>query len=402
MQITVKQIVGMVLGVISLIFLIGFSGSLFESLDATHILAIQSPLKGEITWYTNPGLKYQGFGKIFKFEKRFQYWFSSQEDQGDDNHDAIKIRFNDGANAYISGSISCELPLDENYLTHILTQYGSQVALEQQLIRTVFEKSVYMTGPLMSSKESYAEKRNLLITYIEDQALGGVYKTYSYDIKEKDPITGVEKTKTLVEIVKNKTNGLSERIDISPLAPFGIKCYNLSINKVSYDKQVETQIEAQQKAIMDVQTAIAQAKQAEQKALTVAKEGEALAATEKWKQEAIKAQKVTEAEQKFEVAELDKKTADQERMANILRGEGEAKRRELIMAADSALEIKINALKEISRIYAEAIAQHKWVPDVMISNGTSQQGNQALDLMNLFTAKTLKDLGLDMTVPEKK
>ena len=44
-----------------------------------------------------------------------------------------------------------------------------------------------------------------------------------------------------------------------------------------------------------MQISIAKAKRAEQDAITAAKEGEAKAAEEKWKQEAVKAQKVTEA-----------------------------------------------------------------------------------------------------------
>ena len=34
-----------------------------------------------------------------------------------------------------------------------------------------------MTGPLMSSKESYAEKRNELLRLMEDQVQRGVYRT---------------------------------------------------------------------------------------------------------------------------------------------------------------------------------------------------------------------------------
>ena len=65
----------------------------------------------------------------------------------------------------------------------------------------VIDKAIYMSGPLMSSKESYAEKRNALITYVEDQITHGVYQTRQHDVKTTDPITGVEKTITAVEIV---------------------------------------------------------------------------------------------------------------------------------------------------------------------------------------------------------
>jgi len=53
---------------------------------------------------------------------------------------------------------------------------------------------------------------------------------------------------------------------------------------------------------MDVATAMANSRKAEQDALTVAKQGEAAAAKAKWAQEAVKAQAVTQAQQEKEVA----------------------------------------------------------------------------------------------------
>jgi hypothetical protein len=69
------------------------------------------------------------------------------------------------------------MPFDEQNLTGLHVRYGSHEAIAQQLIRTVVEKAVYMTGPLMSSKESYAEKRNELLRLMEDQVQRGVYRT---------------------------------------------------------------------------------------------------------------------------------------------------------------------------------------------------------------------------------
>ena len=55
------------------------------------------------------------------------------------------------------------MPQDDEHLTAIHTKYGSHEAVEQQLVRTMIEKSIYMTGPLMSSTESYASRRNELL-----------------------------------------------------------------------------------------------------------------------------------------------------------------------------------------------------------------------------------------------
>ena len=391
-----------IIGFIFLIILITAAGKLFENVKADEIVCIQDPVDGELHWYTEQGLKWQNLGSDHHFKKMFQYWFSEKQDQGGNNDQSIKVRFNDGGHGQVSGSVSCELPRDIETLTSLLQKYGNQQNIEQQLIRTVFEKAVYMTGPLMSSKESYAEKRNLLISYIEDQAMRGIYQTTTKDVREKDPITGVDKTRTLVEIAKDPA-GNSLRVEESPLQTFKIRCYNLSINSVVYDKTVEEQIATQQKAIMDIQTAIAQSKQAEQKALTVEKEGQASAAKSKWEQEAIKAKLVTEAEQNLAVAELRKKTAEQVKLEQILLGQGEAERKRLVMEADGALQAKLDAYIKVMSIFAQEFSKQKWVPETQIVTGGSQNNpNVASEFMNILTAKALKDLNLNTTIAAQK
>lgn len=399
-----KVITG-VIGAILVAVLLIFSGKIFENVGADEIVVIQDPIDGELHWYTTPGIKYQNFGKSTHYPKSFQYWFSEKTDQGEDGNQSIKIRFNDGGHAMISGSVRCDLPLDDQHLTLIHMKYGSADALEHEMIRTVYEKAVYMSGPLMSSKESYAEKRNELINFIEDQAGLGVYKTQSREDKGIDPMTGVQKTITVVELVRDSSakGGIARQED-SPLATFGIHTYNLSINSIKYDENVEAQITTQQKAIMQVQTAIAEAKQAEQKAITAEKEGQAEAAKAKWEQEVIKAKVVTEAEQNKEVAKLDKEAAVFKKEEQILLGQGEAERKRLVMNADGALERKLETYERVMGRYSEAIGKQKWVPEVEFNNaGNGQkQSNAAQDLLQMFSVKTAKDLSLDLGVKSNK
>lgn len=381
-------------------------GSLFENLDATQVMVIQSPISGNLEWYTQQGVKWQGFGKVTKYDRRSQFWFSSKTDQGTSHDDSIKIRFNDGGHAQVSGSISWEVPLDDATLTSIHTKFGNQKALEQQLIRTMVEKSIYMTGPIMSSQESYAARRNDLLHLIEDQIQNGIYLTKTSQEKAADPVTGQEKTIAKVDLVTSK-DGTIKRAEESPLKEFCVKVFNLSINEIKYDPQVEEQISQQQKAVMQVQLAMAEAKRAEQEALTTKKQGEANAARAEWEQKTIMAKAVTEAEQqkkvaetmaeqKLAVAELDAKAAEQFKKAETSRGEGEAARRKLAMEADGALEKKLEAYTAVNKEYASAIAKHQgaWVPAVVM--GKSESGSGAVDLITLLTAKAAKDLALDM------
>ncbi|MDO8516955.1 MAG: SPFH domain-containing protein [Nanoarchaeota archaeon] len=398
-----KAILLSILGVIALIIMFFASKTIFENVDAGEIVIIQDPIDGDLHFYTAQGMKFQKFGKVTKYQKSFQYWFSVATDQGKKLDQSIKIRYNDGGHAQISGSVRCDLPMDNEHLTLIHTKLGSQVALEHELVRPVYEKAIYMTGPLMSSKESYAEKRNMMISYIEDQANLGVYKTVSKEVKGIDPITDVEKTVTQVELVKaDNAPGKIAREEISPLQTFGVKAYNLSINSITYDGTVEAQISSQQKAIMEVQTAMAEAKKAEQRAITVTKEGEANAAKSKWEQEVIKAKMVTEAQQKLEVAELDRKAAEQTKQQQILLGQGEAERKRLVMSADGALEKKLETYADVMKTFATEFAKQKWVPETLLMTGGESGGKQyspVMDMMNMFMVKTARDLNLDMTIP---
>lgn len=406
------------------IFMLVMWHQVFTTVNANEIVVVQAPFSGKLTFHISAGLKMTNFGKVTRYVKRDQFWFSEKKDQGKADDDAILVRFNDGGHAKISGSISWEMPLDEEHLTMLHQKYGSHTAIEQQLIRTVIEKSVYMTGPLMSSKESYAERRNDLLQYIEDQINNGIYKTATIEVTQPDPMTGEKRTVNLVTIVKE--GGKAIRTDDSPLNIFGLKTLNPSINNIVYDDVVEKQIQTQQQAIMQVQTAIARAKQSEQAAITATKDGEAHAAEAKWQQEVIKAKEVTQAEQqlavarmnaqqefdvaqklgqqKLEVAKLDAQSAAQYKAAETLRGEGEAARRRAVMSADGALEQKLKTYKEVSLAYAEAIKgyQGDWVPKVVIGGGEGKGGgNGASQLVDLLTAKTAHELGLSMPATER-
>ena len=106
----------MALGVILVIVLLFLSGQLAEQLDAKQIMVIQSPFRGKLNCYITPGVKWQGFGTVTKYEKRDQFWFSSKQDQGQTTNESLSVRFNDGAHANISGSFGWEMPLDDEHI----------------------------------------------------------------------------------------------------------------------------------------------------------------------------------------------------------------------------------------------------------------------------------------------
>lgn len=417
---TAKQITGALI-IIGLLLCIPLFSMCMIHVDAGEICIVQYP-SGTLKVYAQPGYQWRFFGDYKRYKKSFQFWFSAKGDQGKAGDESIKCRFNEGGHAQISGSVRIDLPTDDKSMIAIHTKYGNQFAVEHEMVRTCIEKSVYMSGPLMSSQESSAEKRPLLLTYIEDQASNGVYDNKVHDQKVPDPITGEMKTISVVEILTD-TKGVPLRTEDSPLKQFSVKMYALSINEVKYDDNVEAQIQKQQKAKMDVQIAIAQAKTAEQDALTAEKKGQAAAAVAKWEQEVEKAKEVTKAEKEQQVAKiaaekeatvakiaaerdlavatLAKQAADQTKMKDIALGEGESTRMKLVMAANGALEQKLKTYSEVNSIYAKALGDFRGnlVPTVVMSGGSGQGGQtSALNLIDLLMAKTAKDLSLDFTM----
>jgi len=166
-----------------------------------------------------------------------------------------------------------------------------------------------------------------------------------------------------------------------------------------YDKNVEAQIATQQQATMQVQTAIAKSKEAEQRALTVEQEGKANAAQAKWDQEVIKSTEVTKAEAARDVAKLAVQTAELNKQQLILEGEGEAAKKRLAIQANGALEQKIDAYVKVQSYWAEAFSKYTGNVTPQFITGGSSGGtrNGATDFMEIIGMKAARDLQLDLS-----
>lgn len=408
-----KLISGGIAAVI-LLLAVTMAGSLVEVLQANDMAVIQS-MRGKLDVWTEPGPHAQLLGRVTTFAKSSQFWFSADPSQGNGKDESLKIIFNDGGKALLSGSVRFDLPMDKEKMLLLHQKYGTQDRIISELIKPAMEKAVYLSGPLMSSKESYAERRSQLMTYIEDQLLDGIYLTRTKTAVVEDEITGEKKNVTITELVPDSEspNGLKRQAE-SAIKPFGIKMSLFAINNIEYEDRVKEQIAQQQKITMGVQTAIANAKAAEQDRLTVELQGKAEATKAKWTQETIKAQAVTRAEQEKEVATLDaQRELDVARLAKegakeykeklILEGQGEAEKKRLIMAADGALKEKLATYERVMQYQADAIAKRA-VPSVVMSgaNGESGSDSQVSGLLQMMSVKAAKDLSLDMGVRSDK
>ncbi len=377
------------IGAVLLLFLtIALGGYLFENVDADEIMVVQHPTSGELSWYTSPGIQWQGFGKVTIYRKMSNTALES------------KIQFNDKGTGMMMGQFQLELPLSPKELTSLHTKYGSQEAIEKSLVKPTIDKVIYMTGPTMSSEESVASKKTELIRYISDQIERGVYRTTQRIASVQDPLSKEVRSVVVAEIVMDK-DGKPERQEQSALAEFGIRIVNFAPSDIVYDKVVTEQFKRQQDITMQVQTAMAQTREAEQRKLTSEADGKANVAKAQYEKEVQKIQAVTEARQRLEVAELGAKEAEQYKRQQILEGEGDAEKKRLVMNADGALDKKLEAYVKLNEHWAAAMANYQGniVPSIQTGAGGTQNG--ALSFMELMSAKAAKDLSIDLTTSGK-
>lgn len=375
--------------ILALFLFIVLWGQLFENVDADEIMVVQHPTSGELTWHVTPGVKWQGFGKITFYRKLSDIDFDS------------KVMFNDNGTGHLKGKFQVEMPLDPEHLNALHTKYGSQQAIERSLVQPTIDKVIYMTGPLMSSKESSAERKTDLIRYIVDQIERGIYRTVQKTTTVEDAVTKERRNVTVADL--SVKDGKFDRQEESSLSEFGIKVVNFAPNDLDYDQAVKEQIAKQQTITMKVQTAIAEKLEAEQRKITAEADGKALVMKAQYEEEQEKIRAVVKAQKERDVQALKAEAAVQYKREQILIGEGDGERKRAVMVADGALEQKLQTYLEVNAKYAEAIAKHQgaWVPSVVMGGSEgSKQG--ATELISLLTAKTAKDLALDLSIGTKR
>lgn len=399
-----SSIVKIVVGLVILALGILFVSNAVTTVAADEIVIKQDLMGGTLHVWDTPGVHWQNFGTITRYKRSAQFWFSAREDEGKKTDDSIKVRFNDGGHGNISGSLRYTLPTDPNKMLELHKTYHSMSAIDHELVQQVVNKSVFMSGPLMSSRESYAEKRADLINYITDQIVYGVYRTEHDQTKTTDPLTGQEKT---IDIVRPKQdshapNGIG-REEESPIQKFGMNASNITINGIEYDPEVEKQIQQQQQAIMAVQQSIVNSKKAEQDAITTEQQGKAAAAKAKWDQEVQKATAVTAAEQEKavavtkaekdkEVAALSLETAKLGAQETMTTAKAEADAKKLQVQANNNLQDRLAAYVDVQKAWAAAYGAQRQTPDIQMSGGSGGGVNQSL--VDLMTVKTARDLNV--------
>ncbi len=405
-----KQIAGVIISII-IITLISMAGKLTETVEKGTYDILQIPVSGKIVAEMKPGMYAQLCGDVTTWPKSDTFFFTADSSEGKATDQSIEVRFVDGSMAKISGTMRVQLPTNKDQAKALMTDlnFSGYPDLENRFVLPIVRKALRNTANMMTAQQSYAAKRADFSTWAEDQILLGLYKTKT--VMKPIMVNGKEVMKPFKE--RFMTKGTSDYArEKSPLGSTGIGFAQFEIKSFKYEDKVKKQISAQQESLMAIATKKAEAEKAKQEAITVEAKGKAELQRVKYEKlkektvaviEAEKNAKVatTDAQRDLDVAKLDKLAAVETKAKDILLGQGIAKRKQLIMAADGALKQKLQATVEINEVWAKAFANRK-VPTTYFAGGGKDGGsgpdNSFQNFMNAMTANATSQLSLDMKV----
>jgi len=408
-----KGVILLALLAISGIILLMMGSHIIETCPKGSYQIKQAAYTGNLSAKMTPGLWMQNFGDIKTWPKAETFFFTSDIDaKGDTKKDeSIEVRFNDGSRCNIAGTLRIMMPTNKNDAINLTDKEGYENFKEvlDKLIKPTVRNVLRTSSNLMSAKESYDNKRLDFVSWSIDQIQNGMYQTEDTIRRVKDVVSGEEIEKTF-KIIKTDKNG-NPLYMRNPLEGTGIIIRNFEIKKFDYEKEVEKQIAEQQKALMAVSTAKANAAKAQQDKLTNEEQGKAKVAKAKYEEEEKKIRQVVIAqqqkevaivagEQRRDVAKLDKESASLKKQELILLGQGESERKRLVLAADGALKEKLSALIQMNKDNADAFSKRN-VPMYNMNMADTKSGgldSQNMQFLNTLNAMMVKNLGLDMTI----
>jgi len=399
--------------------------------DAGNRTVVQWP-NGTLFVKFTPGIYFKFFGSYERYGDFATFDFDKDNAANGATLDqpGISVRYQDGGKGTVFGKGRFSLPNDEATMLKMHKAFMTHQGVAQKLIKPVTEEAMNLTAGLMNSEDAYATKRAIFTDMAKEQISKGKFITVLETTGVKDETTGKTVYKEM-PVVKIGEDGMALHYP-SDLVTYGVELVGFQLNDPGFEERTQKQIADKREATMAIITAKANAERAKQEAITAEEKGKANVMTAKYEKEVekeravvdaerIKTVAIIEASQKVEVAEQQKLEAlvvatrkvdvaaqfkleaEQKKLAageykleQILIGEGDGGRKRLVMEADGALEQKLETYKYVMDKFAKAVGQQKWVPNVQMGTSGGEGGNEAANLINILTAKSLKDLGLDM------
>lgn len=418
------------------------SSQLVESVNKGQFHVIQIPVTGTIQVHRTEGVYPQWGASVDVWNNTQMAYFTADQDTTDDVDEdtSIRVEYDDGFVSNISSTMMVSPPLTDADLLKMIREKSifTNKDVEIKLVRPYIRKVLRITASLVSAEYTVTGK-SILEGMVMDQIENGPYKTETYEVEEWDPSSGSNVMKTKVKVLT--ING-EKQYHPSNIQEFGIEISQFEIKDYGLEEKAQIHIEAQRELKMGVVTAKAEAEKAKQDAIAAEEQGkiavtkaqyeektaairevekaekeEEMALIEARKEKAValeqKEKAETEAAARAEVLIIEAEAAKQaaELTAEAVRVEAEAKKdaalaeaegKEAIMAADGALQQKLDAYVKANQAWADASSKRA-VPATVIGgqlNDHGQVGATSMDMQDSMNLLLMRELGVNLNMKQ--
>ncbi len=425
---------GVGLGVVTL----ACSGMFFYA-EPGHSYLVQYPWGTQVAELT-PGYHFYWYGNVLDFKKVVTVRLTDVSDKESEtattNDNSILVRFNDSVRANISSSTRFRLPEDPELFKKLALDYRTQANLVHSSLVPVTREVVRNAARELSAQDYVTGQGGQFEASILDQMENGIVVLEIVDsdpsLKSRPTIQQVggeqessvqlptEKIQRIEEdrglrtykkmyqkVVRKKAPDGSILRKSHPIAAYSINVTQSTVENVAFEEMFQQMLAKQRDAAAKAAVSRQEAKQAEYERQKVMAEGETEKAKIKMEQEKEQVEKIIAAETDkkeeeilLQKAEIEKKRVEVEAKALLAKADAEAKARKMKMVADGALEQKLAAWVEINQAYAEAFKHQKVVPNVIVGSGGKGNSPSAADFMNIMTAMSANQLGVDTKISD--
>jgi hypothetical protein len=422
----------LVVGVFNKVFFYAQPGYLY------HVTTIA----GTESVATRVGWHMHGFGKYIPWKQAVTIQARS-DDEADDNDvktssnlEPVTLMFLDQVSADSSAMVRFRLPTDEETFLEMAHNYRTPSNLMNSVMLPAFQETLNATASLMTAEEYYSGGRTEFTNEFRDQIRNGIFV-----VKRREYITETGKGATasanasiesqqdygdrskVVYVVEKVLDEAGQPIrKRQSFTEYGLVVDDARVTNMVPNKKFRDRMEQKQQASAD--RAIAREKriqEEEQRLLAIAEGDRKIAerqAESKVKQierttdaETAKQLALTKASQQMEQAEIDKKTSEIKlAQARIdaqsvkVTADAAAYERRKKIESDNGLKVKIDALVQMNKDNAEALAKRN-VPQTVIysgANGAEGLGSN-FEVQQIATTQMLKNLNaLDLDIGVKR
>jgi len=372
----IKKILSFAFATITLLTLLILTPQLVETNEAGNYQVKQAAFTGEMSIINSPGTYFQNFGSIVTYPISDVYYFSESKLDGGNGEEAnaVRVTFNGGGSADISGSFKYRLSMKESDQQLLHQDFREYNRVKHDIIRQVVQEALTKTAATMKAEESYSSRVAEFTSLAESQVVEGIYQTISEQTSRKDT-EGNDLTETAVRLVKG-SDGKPVISKVSPLKRYSIEVINFTIKTFNYDDKTKAIIAKKQESEQEKIVSRANAEKAKQEAITEFEQGKARVAKAEADALVIKKTAVIAAEQEKEVALQQKLQVKENSEALLLTQRAQAEANTLKVKAgltpqeraEFDMKTKIGVAAELAKIK---------MPSTMVIGGGGKDGGGA-------------------------